>query len=153
MRFTVYASPYTPAFNGYAFSYKPSEGRFNEDTGARNPIPDDVDIVMTHGPPRFECKGYRLDLNHEDEHCGCNKLGQAIRRTKPRLHCFGHIIEGRGVAEFSWDEDEGNPRMRRVEIGNDRKVYIDGGRGEKTMLVNAAIRDGTNKGVIVEMEV
>ncbi|KAK0710671.1 Metallo-dependent phosphatase-like protein [Lasiosphaeris hirsuta] len=48
--FTVYASPYTPEFNGYAWSYAPGEDRFGQ--AAKSPIPSEgVDIVMTHGPP------------------------------------------------------------------------------------------------------
>ncbi|KAK3064524.1 hypothetical protein LTS18_006460, partial [Coniosporium uncinatum] len=34
VRFTVYASPYTPEFNGYAFAYEHDEDRFNTQANA-----------------------------------------------------------------------------------------------------------------------
>ena len=41
--FKIFVSPYTPEFCDWAFGYKAREPRWN--------IPQDVDIVMTHGPP------------------------------------------------------------------------------------------------------
>jgi len=106
--FTIYASPYTPEFNGYAWSYSSRENRFDED--AENPIPlnGSVDIVMTHGPPMLtmppplEGNEYKLDVNRDRKHCGCPMLFEAIRLAKPRLHCFGHIHEGYGAQEMCW---------------------------------------------------
>jgi hypothetical protein len=54
--FTVYASPYTPEFNGYAFAYGKDDMRFLN-------IPSGVDILMTHGPPMFLSQPkYTLDV-------------------------------------------------------------------------------------------
>ena len=90
--FTIYASPFTPAFGGYAFAYSLEQPKFNEHT-----IPTDVDIVMTHVPPQKPRRGdYRLDLNKEGMNCGCPALWKAIESARPRLHCFGHIHEGYG---------------------------------------------------------
>lgn len=100
----LYASPYTPEFNGYAFAYTKWEDRFN--TGAHT-IPPDADIVITHGPPLVPVMDYRLDLRRSSEHCGCSKLWKAIERTQPRLHCFGHIHEGYGAQAVRWGEPEG----------------------------------------------
>ncbi|KAF2874717.1 Metallo-dependent phosphatase-like protein [Massariosphaeria phaeospora] len=91
-RFTVCASPYTLEFNGYAFAYGAGEDRFNEGPYI---VPDDVDIVITHGPPALAgFANFRLDVNREGQHCGCPKLARAIQRAKPPLHCFGHVHEG-----------------------------------------------------------
>ena len=30
---------------------------------------------------------------------GCEELGKAVERVRPRLHVFGHIHEGYGVAK------------------------------------------------------
>lgn len=61
---TLYTSPYTPAFQNWAFAYERDVDRFNPPTltynnnnsndGAKNPVPDwpAVDIMVTHGPPR-----------------------------------------------------------------------------------------------------
>jgi len=104
--FTIYASPYTPAFNGYAFPYSLGEDRFNH---GDNPIPDNIDIVMTHGPPLVSARRnvsatYTLDLGHEGEHHGCSKLFDAVSRSRPLLHCFGHIHEGHGVQSLLWQD-------------------------------------------------
>ncbi|KAL9597824.1 MAG: hypothetical protein Q9219_004901 [cf. Caloplaca sp. 3 TL-2023] len=56
----IYASPYTPAFGDWAFAYARDEDRFSGPgqfgvgiaSMAINPIPSDVDIVMTHGPAK-----------------------------------------------------------------------------------------------------
>jgi predicted MPP superfamily phosphohydrolase len=64
--FRIYASPYTPAFNGYACAYEKDEDRFNE---GPNPIPEGVDIVMTHGPPAAH--GCELDRGEKGERLGC----------------------------------------------------------------------------------
>ncbi|KAF1948929.1 Metallo-dependent phosphatase, partial [Byssothecium circinans] len=102
-KFTVYASPYTPEFNGYAFAYGAGEDRFNEGGGI---MPSGgVDVVMTHGPPLFkEVAAYTLDLNNDGVHCGSENLAKAVQRVKPRLHCFGHIHEGRGAARVTWGD-------------------------------------------------
>jgi hypothetical protein len=76
-RFTIYASPYTPEFNGYTFAYEEEEDRF--DCG-KTGILESVDIVMTHGPPRLEGEDdYALDRNENEVHCGCEKLANAIQ--------------------------------------------------------------------------
>ncbi|KNG47235.1 Metallo-dependent phosphatase [Stemphylium lycopersici] len=94
--FNIYASPYTPGFGTSAFQYTSSEDRFNHaDTTpswatnvgtALSIIPENVDIVMTHGPPK-----YILDETDNGDSAGCEHLRRAIARVQPRLHCFGHI--------------------------------------------------------------
>lgn len=134
---TLYASPYTPEFNGYAFAYAEEEDRFN--TGA-HAVPPDADIVITHGPPLVTATDYRLDLGRNGEHCGCSKLWTAIERTRPRLHCFGHIHEGYGAQAVRWGETD------RVTI-HDVSVTSDDGHTcsvpptteGTTLLLNAAL--------------
>ncbi len=83
----IYASPWQPRFFDWAF---------NLDRGLPlrrkwDLIPDDVDVLVTHGPPF----GIR-DQNPNGEHCGCEELRAAVERVKPRLHIFGHIHQGYG---------------------------------------------------------
>jgi Icc-related predicted phosphoesterase len=154
-RLRVYASPYQPAFCEWAFQYERDEDRFNcpEQVTqgiisiARNPIPDypGVDVVMTHGPPRGvldACYG-----GHE----GCENLLRAVGRAKPLMHCFGHIHEGYGAKVVTWRMEEGAMEMdgSSFTIGSDLKnTYPESNKheikfGEETLMVNAAIRDGT----------
>ncbi|KAF2708479.1 ser/Thr protein phosphatase family protein [Pleomassaria siparia CBS 279.74] len=110
-RLRVYASPYQPEFCDWAFPYFAHQDRFNPPHQAtpnsvpicENPIPDfpAIDVVMTHGPP----KGIR-DETHRDEHVGCEHLLRAVRRCRPKLHCFGHIHEAWGATRVRWKDSE-----------------------------------------------
>ncbi|EPS39095.1 hypothetical protein H072_7103 [Dactylellina haptotyla CBS 200.50] len=76
----IYGNPWTPKQGNSAFQY-PRHENFYE-----NKIPLDVDILVTHGPPR----------HHLDNHAGCVSLLQEIWRVRPKLHVFGHIHAARG---------------------------------------------------------
>lgn len=145
--FKIYASPYSPKFGDFAFSYKHNEDRLNDAhqvadgnrSIARNPMPAGVDIVMTHGPPKGlldECP---------DGNFGCENALQAVRRVRPRLHCFGHIHEGNGAVMMDW-ENGGN----HSGICNDYPKPIDLPAlvdGQQTLMVNAAIMNEKNEPV------
>jgi Icc-related predicted phosphoesterase len=82
----IYGSPYTPTFgSGWAFNKDRAKiSRMWEE------IPDDTDILVTHGPP----KGI-LDLSYDRdnnlEFCGDLSLKKRIRQINPKIVCFGHI--------------------------------------------------------------
>lgn len=158
-KFTIYVSPYTPAFCDWAFAYEQKDDRFNGPQQvadgvtsiATNPIPADADIVMTHGPP----KGI-LDWCPQGN-VGCENLLRAIRRVKPMMHCFGHIHEGNDVEVIDWKKpvtDKPPPRTseaihRHFEEEATENPYPEpfiwkGGR-DRTLAVNAAIMTGNNK--------
>jgi Icc-related predicted phosphoesterase len=81
----IWGSPITPRFGNWAFMR--DRAKTNK---LWQSIPDNTDIVITHGPP----KGI-LDLSynrkHELEHCGDSALTKRIFNIKPQLVCFGHI--------------------------------------------------------------
>jgi hypothetical protein len=59
----VFASSYTPEFNGYAFAYTEDEDRFNARDGL---TVENIDIVTTHGPPSSpNHTNYTLDAHQE----------------------------------------------------------------------------------------
>ena len=58
-------------------------------------IPRSTDILVTHGPPL----GIRDRERGSDEQRGCPQLRNAVMRVKPRLHVFGHVHAGYGVAQ------------------------------------------------------
>lgn len=147
--FSIYVSPYTPAFCDWAFAYAHNEDRFNKPQRvapgtisiATNPIPHNVDIVMTHGPP----KGI-LDACPQGN-VGCGNLLQAIRRVKPMMHCFGHIHEGNGVEVIDWERPAGEALVEEDMVKNayPKPFVWTGGHGVQTLAVNAAIMTGDNK--------
>lgn len=111
--FTIYASPWQPEFQDWAFNYPLFEDRWNPPhlvTGKYvrpapaerdpHPIPENiaVDIVMTHGPVHKH-----LDRCNNGTEAGCEYLLRALRRVRPRLHCCGHIHEGWGAERVFWD--------------------------------------------------
>jgi len=56
-------------------------------------IPDDVDVLVTHGPP-----SRILDRSPgNSEHAGCSELSNVVTRIEPKLHVFGHIHGGHGT--------------------------------------------------------
>lgn len=111
-KFTIYASAYTPDFCDWGFPYSRSIDRFNSETAASY-IPDrlqevdttaahsNIHIMITHGPPRGI-----LDATLEGQPVGCEHLRRAVLRSRPLLHCFGHIHEARGTARVNWTGDE-----------------------------------------------
>ncbi|KAL8689504.1 MAG: hypothetical protein Q9218_004843 [Villophora microphyllina] len=153
----VYASPYTPAFFDWAFMYGENEDRLNLPDEARSgikifgprPVPDGVDIIMTHGRPRGI-----LDQIPQGN-VGCDKLLRAIKRVKPIMHCFGHIHGAYGLEIVEWekpaenrDADMSTRSPMEVEYsatGERELVRWQGRRGEQTLAVNAAIEKEPGK--------
>ncbi|KAI4121865.1 MAG: hypothetical protein LQ338_006121 [Usnochroma carphineum] len=145
--FTIYTSPYTPEFCGWAFPYERDSDRFfNPQEGAQNPIPPHpaIDILLTHGPPLGI-----LDETAHRENVGCEHLLRAVQRCRPRLHCFGHIHEGWGAERRNWVSgavkklDSGDVR-RKGFAGLDLTKEGGGGEvrfGEETVFVNASVMD------------
>lgn len=92
-RLIVFASPFTPSLGDWGFQFKRGDGH--------DFAIEDADVVITHGPP----KGV-LDLTASQQRGGCNHLFAAIAKTRPRLHCFGHIHEGWGAKLVAWRGEE-----------------------------------------------
>ncbi|CAD0081501.1 unnamed protein product [Aureobasidium vineae] len=91
----IYASPYIPSKAGsWGFCYDPTEGHDWK-------IGKDIDIVITHGPP----KGI-LDYKHNKQRVGCSDLFGAIAKARPLMHCFGHIHEAWGAKKVTWQDTE-----------------------------------------------
>jgi len=179
--FTVYASPWTPKFGESAFQYKSNEDRFNlvsppgfpnvSTSSSRVPRDTKVDIMMTHGPPK-----YILDSTEEGPrgvNAGCEHLLRAVCRARPRLHCFGHVHTGWGAEKVTWDtsvqmkagkedacwqtSDKARVFALQNSIRNKGHAPVDTKgmvQGEQTLFVNAAIEaeEWTNAPWFVTME-
>ncbi len=78
----IWGSPYTPTFFNWAFM----RDRGNEIKQHWDEIPNDTDILITHGPPMRI-----LDTTSEYKNVGCEDLLSAINKIKPKYNIFGHI--------------------------------------------------------------
>jgi len=85
-----WGSPITPPFMNWAFNMKDEHRALLWET-----IPDDVDILLTHGPPRDILDFSRYGF----EHVGCPYLRSKVFEVKPIVHIFGHIHYSYGVHE------------------------------------------------------
>lgn len=84
-----YGSPWQPWFYNWAFNLK--RGKALADIWAK--IPDDVNILLTHGAP----KGI-LDVAPSGDVTGCEDLMNRVKDLKDlKLHCFGHIHCAYGI--------------------------------------------------------
>lgn len=86
-RVKFYGSPWQPWFFDWAFNLERGEPLRN--VWAK--IPEDTDVLITHGPPYGV-----LDRTVHGEPVGCEALIERVRAVKPKVHLFGHIHEGYG---------------------------------------------------------
>ena len=95
--FKVFGSPYSRFRGQWAFGYNtPEDGK-----KLWSQIPNDVDIVVAHTPP----KGLR-DESLEDpadrKSFGCEEILQALSRVRPLLTVCGHVHQGHGCERVQW---------------------------------------------------
>ncbi|GAB4395282.1 MAG: hypothetical protein OHK0053_01720 [Microscillaceae bacterium] len=86
----IWGSPVTPYFLGMGFNRK--RGGLIRQHWEK--IPPDVDLLITHGPPRGI-----LDRTAIGIRAGCRDLAECVARIRPRMHLFGHIHERRGQVQ------------------------------------------------------
>lgn len=116
----IYGSPHQPFFHNWAFNLQ----RGKEIKEKWDLIPNDCDIVITHGP--CSNTGY-LDMTVEGQSVGCQDLYEAMLRVRPKIHCSGHVHEG-----YGYYSSHDNPTTfinasvlnRRYEISN-RPILVE----------------------------
>ncbi|MCU0704978.1 MAG: metallophosphatase domain-containing protein [Fimbriiglobus sp.] len=86
----IWGSPWQPRFFDWAFNLD----RGPEIAAKWALIPDDTDVLITHGPPAGI-----LDKTSRGEATGCVDLLWRLQELKPQLHLFGHIHEAAGVVQ------------------------------------------------------
>jgi Icc-related predicted phosphoesterase len=95
--FKIWGSPVTPFFCNWAWN------RYRGDNIKKYwaAIPDDISILITHGPPMGildpveRYNGQKCE--YEIEHVGCQDLYNRIQELKNlKLHVFGHLHLGYG---------------------------------------------------------
>jgi Icc-related predicted phosphoesterase len=88
----VYGSPWQPEFCDWAFNLP--RGKPLVDVWEK--IPDDTDILVTHGPPVGPLDGTGRGVDR----VGDADLAARVKQlNRLKLHVFGHIHEGHGVDE------------------------------------------------------
>ncbi len=90
----IWGSPWTPTF----FKWHFMKNRHEEIRKKWDLIPNDTEILITHGP------AYGLCDMVNGKHVGCEELRNVIdNMPNLRLHVFGHIHEGYGNDTFIKD--------------------------------------------------
>jgi len=93
----VYGSPWQPRFFDWAFNLN----RGAEMAEKWRLIPDDIDVLITHGPP-FGILD-EVPQKYRIENTGCEELRKRVENLAGighlKLHVFGHIHCGYGVFE------------------------------------------------------
>jgi hypothetical protein len=92
----VYGAPQIPKCGGKEFAFQYARGQ----DAWTNTIPDDVDVLVTHNPPKWH-----LDLPQSGGMGDEFELKECWR-VKPTLHAFGHIHSGHGKEACWWDESQ-----------------------------------------------
>lgn len=88
----IYGSPWQPAFCSWAFNL-PRDGEALQ--AKWDAIPDDTDILVTHGPPLDH-----LDISgapFNTPHIGCSLLRQRLDKYPVKIHVFGHVHGSPGI--------------------------------------------------------
>lgn len=88
-----WGAPWTPEF--FDWSFMRPRGRPLAKTWEA--IPEDVDVLITHGPPYGHGDVAPPYLSAEPRIVGCFELLKRVMEVKPRVHIFGHIHEGYGI--------------------------------------------------------
>lgn len=90
----IWGSPWTKTLPGINPNRKAFTCDTEEELAAKwTLIPEDTDILITHGPPYGI-----LDKTNLNEHAGSQPLYELLykQHINPRLHIFGHIHESHG---------------------------------------------------------
>ena len=86
----IWGSPITPFFNNLAFNKQRGIEIFKH----WEKIPNNTNILITHGPP-YDV----LDKTFQSLYVGCTNLLTKVEEIQPNYHIFGHIHEGFGMVK------------------------------------------------------
>jgi len=102
----IWGSPVQPTFCDWAFNRDIEPTKKYSKHKIIKPhwdlIPNDTDILITHGPPKGVRDSVSDFFNKNGVNVGCPHLRNAVfDRVKPKLHIFGHIHEEHGVSRLN----------------------------------------------------
>jgi Icc-related predicted phosphoesterase len=112
--FKFWGSPVQPWFHNWAF---------NVHRGAPikvywDKIPDNLDVLITHGPPYSILDQMEPGGEWGTDYLGCEELLLAVQRTKPKVHVFGHIHGSYGTVTH------GSTQFINASICNEQYVPV-----------------------------
>lgn len=90
-----YGSPWTPNYYDWAFMMPRGSDELKRVWAA---IPEDTDVLITHGPPAGILDNARDGMKSGD----ADLLARVKQLKNLSAHIFGHIHEGHGMADFNW---------------------------------------------------
>lgn len=126
----IWGSPITPEFCNWAFNRKRGE----EIQKHWNLIPNNVNILITHGPPMnigdlaiIKESKWRTTLRGERKveylkDVGCENLRKKVDEIKPKYHLFGHIHEGYGIFKGKYTTFINCAHLNRNQIADNPPV-------------------------------
>jgi hypothetical protein len=120
----VWGSPWQPEFYNWAFNL-PRNG--TELEGKWGLIPNDTDILITHGP----AWGYVDKIFGQTIPLGCELLTTKIKEIKPKIHVCGHIHSARNVVF------DGETLFINASVLNERYEYE-----QKPITINYEFNNG-----------
>lgn len=88
--YTFWGSPWCPDLKKWAFyaDHNTLIEKFNK-------IPNNVDVLLTHCPPKINDYGRVLEQGFNYlKNFGCQELADIVEEKKPKLHIFGHVHSG-----------------------------------------------------------
>ena len=132
--YRIWGTPWVPNLPRWAFSAREEVLRARADY-----IPEDIDILMSHGPPygiADRIPGGSKYGNVGAEHVGDSTLNDAIKRVRPTFFVCGHIHEGHGFYEVPHSNEAARyvPRAIEAEAGENFEH-------RSTLVVNCAAVD------------
>lgn len=80
-----WGTPWTPRFGNW--SWMTDRGKINRKWDL---IPDDTDVLITHGPP-YGVLDATYNQKNDVELVGCSALAKRVAKIEPRLMMFGHV--------------------------------------------------------------
>lgn len=124
----IWGSPWTPEFCDWHFMLQ----RGDQIKAKWDLIPDDTDILVTHGPPVMildQVNSPRL----QGDHVGCADLYDRVKKLPNlKLHVFGHIhesygkkvIDGCTFVNASIMTREYEPENKPIQVQTHEKLHI-----------------------------
>jgi len=92
-----YGSPWTPEFFPEHWAYQLMNDGHADSVWRK--IPNDVDVLITHGPVFGKLDKVKPFARYDKENAGCPVLLKKILEIKPKIHVAGHIHSGNGVIQ------------------------------------------------------